>query len=41
MFVFHAITSMVLEAAITMSLGGKLIGICGIINGKMYSKSGL
>ena len=37
MFVFHAITAMVLESAITTRLGGRLICTCGIINGKMYS----
>ena len=37
MFMFHAITAMVLESAITMRLGGRLICTCGIINGKMYS----
>lgn len=37
MFMFHAITAMVLESAITTRLGGRLICTCGIINGKMYS----
>jgi hypothetical protein len=37
MFIFRAITAMVLESAIITRLGGKLICMCGIINGKMYS----
>ena len=37
MFMFHAITAMVLESAISTSLGGRLKCTCGIINGKMYS----
>ena len=37
MFMFHAITAMVLESAIITRLGGRLICTCGIINGKMYS----
>ena len=37
MFMFHAITAMVLESALTTRLGGRLIFTCGIINGKMYS----
>jgi len=37
MFMFHAITAMVLESAINTRLGGRLICTCGIINGKMYS----
>jgi hypothetical protein len=37
MFIFRAINAMVVESIITTRLGGKLIGTCGIINGKMYS----
>jgi len=37
MFMFHAITAMVLESAITTRLEERLICTCGIINGKMYS----
>jgi hypothetical protein len=37
MFMFHAITAMVLESTITTRLGGRLICTCGIINDKMYS----
>jgi hypothetical protein len=37
MFIFCAITAKVLEFAITTRLGGKLICMCGIINGKKYS----
>ena len=35
MFMFHAITAMVLESAITTRLGGRLICTCGIINDKL------
>ena len=34
MFIFRAITAMVLESAITTRLEGRLICMCGIINGK-------
>ena len=37
MFMFHAITAMVLESAITTRLGARLICTCGIINDKKYS----
>ena len=37
MFMFHAITAMILESAISTRLGGRLICMCGIINGKKYS----
>ena len=37
MFMFHAITAMILESANKTRLGGKLMCTCGIINGKMYS----
>ena len=37
MFIFRAITAMVLESTITTRLGGKLICTCGIINGKIDS----
>jgi hypothetical protein len=37
MFMFHAKTAMVLESTITTRLGGRLICMGGIINGKMYS----
>jgi len=37
MFMFHAITAMILESAISTRLGGRLICTCGIINDKKYS----
>ena len=37
MFMFHAITAMILESVISTRLGGRLICTCGIINGKKYS----
>ena len=37
MFMFHAITAMILESAISTRLRGRLICTCGIINGKKYS----
>ena len=37
MFMFRAITAMILESAISTRLGGGLICTCGIINGKKYS----
>ena len=37
MFMFHAITSMILESAISTRLEGRLICMCGIINDKLYS----
>jgi hypothetical protein len=37
MFMFHAITAMILESAISTRLGGKLMCTCGIINSKIYS----
>ena len=37
MFMFYAITAMVLESAITTSLRGKLMCMCGKMNGKIDS----
>ena len=37
MFMFHAITAMILESTISTRLGGRLKCTCGIINGKKYS----
>ena len=34
MFMFHAITAMILESAISTRLGGRLIYTCGIIKGR-------
>jgi hypothetical protein len=37
MFMFYAITAMVLESTITTRLRGKLMCMCRIINGKIDS----